>query len=55
MEQAPLPKFYPLSAPKPVPSAVMLKVPSFLSDPWKLYATACMGNLPAAAARRGSN
>ena len=54
-EQAQAPKFYPLSAPKPVPSAVMPRVPSSLPDPWKLYTTAGMGNLPAAAARRGSN
>lgn len=37
MEQAQLPKFYPLFAPKPVPSAVMLKIPSFLPDPWKVH------------------
>ena len=53
MEQAQLPKFYPLFAPKPVPSAVMLKIPSFLPDPGKVHSAAGVGG--AAAPRRSSN
>ena len=54
-EQAQLPKFYPLSAPKFVTSAVMLTIPSFLPDPWKLYSAAGVGNLSAAAPHQSSS